>query len=76
MKPREIRDMTKEEILIKKEELEQEIFNLRIRSAYKQIENPLRLRVIRRELARITTILHEDDKGIRTLAIKGEKDNA
>ena len=76
MKPREIRDMTKEEILIKKEELAQEIFNLRIRSAYKQIENPLRLRVIRRELARITTILHEDDKGIRTLAIKGEKDNA
>jgi large subunit ribosomal protein L29 len=76
MKPREIRDMTKEEILTRKEELEKEIFNLRIRAAYKQIENPLRLRVIRRELARITTILHEDSKGIRTLAIRGEKDNA
>lgn len=76
MKPRELRDMTKDEILNKKEELEKEIFNLRIRAAYKQIENPLRLRVIRRELARITTILHEDKLGIRTLAIKGEKDNA
>jgi large subunit ribosomal protein L29 len=76
MKPREIRDLTKDEILSRKEELEHEIFNLKIRQATKQIDNPLRIRVLRRELARITTILHEDDKNIRNLASKGEIKNA
>jgi large subunit ribosomal protein L29 len=72
MKPREIRDLTKEEVLTRKEELEREIFNLRIRQATKQIENPLKIRTIRRELARITTILREDEMNIRKLASKGE----
>jgi large subunit ribosomal protein L29 len=76
MKPREIRDLTKDEILGRKEDLEKEIFNLKIRQATKQIDNPLRIRVLRRELARITTILYEDDKNIRKLASKGEADNA
>jgi large subunit ribosomal protein L29 len=76
MKPREIRDLTKDEILGRKEELEKEIFNLKIRQATKQIDNPLRIRVLRHELARITTILHEDDKNIRKLTSKGESDNA
>ena len=71
MKPREIRDMTREEILTRKAELEKEMFNLRIRQGYKQIDNPLRIRVLRRELTRITTILHEDAKNIRPL-IRGE----
>lgn len=72
MRPREIRDLTKEEVLTRKEELEREIFNLRIRQATKQIENPLKIRTIRRELARITTILREDEMNIRKLASKGE----
>ena len=72
MKPREIRDLTKEEVLTRKEELEREIFNLRIRQATKQIENPLKIRTIRRELASITTILIEDEMNIRKLASKGE----
>jgi len=76
MKPREIRDLTKDEILGRKEDLEKEIFNLKIRQATKQIDNPLRIRVLRRELAMITTILYEDDKNIRKLASKGEADNA
>jgi large subunit ribosomal protein L29 len=76
MKPREIRDLTKEEILIRKEELEKEIFNLKIRQATKQIDNPLRIRVLRREISRITTILNEDEKKIRQLASKGEVKNA
>jgi large subunit ribosomal protein L29 len=75
MKPREIRDMTKEEILARRDELQKEIFNLRIRQGYKQIDNPLRIRILRRELARITTILHEDDRKIRKLAARGETGN-
>jgi len=76
MKARELRDMTKEEILVRKEELEKEIFNLKIRQATKQIDNPLKIRVLRRDLARIVTILHEDEMKIRPLAAKGETKNA
>lgn len=75
MKSREIRDMTKDEILSKKAELEKEIFNLKIRQRYKQVDNPLRIRILRRELARITTILHEDDRKIRPLTVRGETKN-
>jgi large subunit ribosomal protein L29 len=75
MKPREIRDMTKDEILSRKAELEKEIFNLKIRQRYKQVDNPLRIRILRRELARITTILHEVDKEIRPLMTRGETKN-
>ncbi len=75
MKPRDIRDMTREEILAKKDELEKEMFNLRIRQGYKQLDNPLKLRMLRRDIARITTILYEDDKNIRSLEAKGESDH-
>jgi large subunit ribosomal protein L29 len=75
MKPREMRDMTREEILGRQEELEREIFNLKIRQATKQSDNPLKIRTLRREMARITTILHEDELGIRPLAAKGELKN-
>jgi large subunit ribosomal protein L29 len=75
MKTHELRDLTKDEILVRKEELEKEIFNLKIRQATKQIENPLKIRTIRRQLARINTILHEDEMGVRQLAVKGETKN-
>jgi large subunit ribosomal protein L29 len=45
-----------------------EQFNLQMRRSLKQIDNPLRLRVIRRNIARIETLLAEDTKGIRKLA--------
>jgi large subunit ribosomal protein L29 len=76
MKTRELRDSTKDEVLVRKEELEKEIFNLKIRQATKQIENPLRIRTIRRDLARIRTILREDESGTSKLATKGETKNA
>lgn len=75
MKARELRDMTREEILIHKEDLEKEIFNLKIRQATKQIDNPLKIRTLRRELSRIITILHEDELKIRPLAARGETQN-
>jgi large subunit ribosomal protein L29 len=76
MKARELRDMTREEILVRKEELEKEIFNLRIRQATKQLDNPLRIRTLRRDLARIVTILHEDVMKIRPLAARGDTKDA
>ncbi|MEE9555349.1 MAG: 50S ribosomal protein L29 [candidate division Zixibacteria bacterium] len=75
MKAREIRDMTREEILSHKEEIEKEVFNLKIRQATKQIDNPLKIRTLRRELSRIVTVLHEDELKIRPLAAKGDTKN-
>ena len=68
MKAQELRDLTIEEIFQKKEEVRKEIFNLRIRQATRQIDNPLKLRELRRDFARINTIVREHESNIRPLA--------
>ena len=64
MKAHELRVIGREELLSRVEELRHEIFNLRFRKATQQLDNPLRLRTIRRELARALTVLRESDLGI------------
>ncbi len=56
MKPKELRDMTAEELAKKAEELKKELFNLKMRHATAQLENPLKLRYVRRDIARVNTI--------------------
>jgi len=68
LKVHSLREMTREELLQKRNDLLDEQFNLRMRKSLKALDNPLRLRLIRREIARIETVLTEDDKGIRKLA--------
>ena len=68
MKPRTLRELTRDELLQKKHELEEERFNLNMRRSLKDLDNPLRLRMIDRDIARILTILREDETGIRSLA--------
>lgn len=63
-----IRDLTREEVLQKKRELEEELFNLRLKKKTKQAQNPVRMRYLRRDLARIMTVLREEDLGIKKLA--------
>lgn len=72
MKIFQLRDHTKEELSQKKHELEEELFNLKLRKMTKQLENPLKLRNLKRDIARINTILNEDEKGIRRLAGESE----
>lgn len=72
MKVFQLRDYTKDELLQKKHDLEEELFNLKLRKMTKQLENPLKLRNLRKEIARINTILTEDEKGIRRLASEAE----
>jgi large subunit ribosomal protein L29 len=67
MKMLTLRDMTKEELLQKRHELAEEIFNLRMRKTFKELDNPLKLRTIRRDIARIGTILNEDELNIRKI---------
>jgi large subunit ribosomal protein L29 len=68
MKKDQMRELTKDELLQRKLEVEEELFNLRLQKSTKQLDNPLRLRTLRRELARINTILREDELKIRVLA--------
>ena len=59
MRPRELHQMTDEELTAKLAELSEERFRLRFRSATEAIENPLRFRTLRRDIARLRTILRE-----------------
>jgi len=76
MKPEQLREMTKDELLLKRTEMKEELFNLKLRRKIKQLDNPLRLRNLRRDLARITTILREDELKIRSLAQAKEIKNS
>ncbi len=61
MKPDEIREMSVEDLKAKIDELTRERFNLRFRSATESIENPMRFRSLRRDIARMQTILREKE---------------
>jgi len=72
MKPEAIRDLTRDEVLQRRTEIEEELFNLVLKKRTKELDNPLRIRMLRRDLARIQTILHEEEMGIRSLAEGGK----
>jgi large subunit ribosomal protein L29 len=55
----ELRDLSSEELQAKVTDLTKEVFNLRFQQAMGQIENPMRLRILRREIARAKTVLKE-----------------
>ncbi|MBI5970311.1 MAG: 50S ribosomal protein L29 [Deltaproteobacteria bacterium] len=57
MKPAELKQMTLAEIKSKESELQKELFNLRMRHVTSQIENPLRLRALRKDIARVKTAI-------------------
>jgi large subunit ribosomal protein L29 len=57
MKIKEIQELTPKELLARKRELKEEIFNLRIQKQSGQLERPHLLRVARRNIARIETVL-------------------
>jgi large subunit ribosomal protein L29 len=57
MKIREIIEMTTDELLTKKRDLRQESLHLRLQQQSGQLEQPSRLRLLRRDVARIETIL-------------------
>jgi len=59
MQAKEIRDMTDQDIAAKIAELEDERFRLQFRGATQPLENPLRLRFIRRDIARLKTVQTE-----------------
>jgi len=67
LNPHKVREMSAEEVRLKISDLREEMFNLRFRNSMRQLDNPLKLREARRDLARLLTILKEHDMGLRTL---------
>ncbi len=59
MKPIEIRKLTTEEIVKKIEEFKEELFNLRFKQATGSLEKPARINDLRKDVARLKTILRE-----------------
>lgn len=56
MKAKDIRDLSDDELLQKLADAKEELFNLRFQLATGQLDNPLKLREARREIARVQTI--------------------
>ncbi len=59
MKSSDIRELSASEITQKIAGMEEELFNLRFQSKLGQLSNPLRLRIVRRDIARAKTILNQ-----------------
>ena len=59
MRARELRDLTDDELDRRLQDTRQELFNLRFQSATGALENSARVRLAKREIARILTVRHE-----------------
>ena len=59
MTAKEIREMTAEQLNAKLAELKKELFNLRFQHAVNQLENPHKLTEVKRDIARVMTVLNE-----------------
>tara|TARA_B100000212_G_scaffold173038_1_gene130141 strand:+ start:330 stop:590 length:261 start_codon:yes stop_codon:yes gene_type:complete len=60
----ELRNLTQEELVTKLRESKEELFNLRFQGATGQLESHGRLRAVRKDIARIYTIMRERELGI------------
>lgn len=56
-----IREMKPEELQAKLKDLKEELFNLRFQHAINQLDNPMRLKAVKREIAIVKTIIRENE---------------
>ena len=59
MKASDLRELTVEELQTKLTELKAELFNLRFQLAINQLENPMRITAVKRDIARVSTVMRE-----------------
>ena len=62
--PKEFRGLTDEELVTRLREAKEELFNLRVQGATGQLENHGRLRAVRKDIARLYTVMRERELGI------------
>lgn len=66
MKANELRDMSVEELNKKLADLKEEFFNLRFQKATGQLNNPVSIREVKRDIARVKTVIRERELNIAT----------
>ena len=64
MKINEIRDLSAQEIVDKIQDLKEELFNLRFQNAMNQLENPMRIAAVKKDIAKLKTVLKEQELGL------------
>lgn len=65
MKAKDIRDLSANELEVTLGELKEELFNLRFQLATGQLDNPMRISTVRKNLARVKTVMRERELNIR-----------
>ena len=63
-KPEELRDLSDEELDTKLAEAKEELFNLRFQLVTGQLDNPMAIKIMRKEIARILTVLRERELAV------------
>lgn len=61
MKAKELKELTPDELRVKLTGLKEELFNLRFQVATGQLDNPMRIRDVRKNIARILTVMRENE---------------
>ncbi|MEE3333594.1 MAG: 50S ribosomal protein L29 [Ruminococcus sp.] len=59
MKASELRESSIDELQIKLKDLKEELFNLRFQLAINQLENPSRIKAVKKDIARVSTVIRE-----------------
>ncbi len=65
MKAKELKELTKEELTKKKRDVKEELFNLRFQHSTGQLENTARMNTLKKDVARIETVLSEKEKRLK-----------
>jgi large subunit ribosomal protein L29 len=65
MKPQQIRELAPDDLKGKEKELQEQLFRLRFQKSLGQLDNALKLREVRRDIARVKTVLREKSAGKR-----------
>ena len=66
MKRQDIRDLSTQELEDKIKDLKEELFNLRFQNATNQLDNPMRIVSVKKDIAKVKTVLKEKELGINT----------
>ena len=61
MKASELREMTAAELETKLQSLKEELFNLRFQLAINQLDNPMRISAVKKDIARVNTVIRQNE---------------
>ena len=70
----ELRDLSREELQDRVQDMREQFFKLRFQKSTGQVENPARLTLIRRDIARVLTVLRERDLSVTGIVAAGSKE--